>query len=120
MFDACIDGGIDADPPTVFAEVWRKARKQHSCCECGQPIVVGQRYEHAAGLWDGHWETYRTCATCAQIRTSLFHGWMYGRLWEDIFDAYGGMGGATDEDWDTEDDDWLEPVSRFGHGGKNG
>ena len=58
----------DGDPPTLFRERWVKARKAHTCCECGQPIPAGVRYELANGLWDGDWGSYKTCERCAAAR----------------------------------------------------
>ena len=47
------------------ADVWtvdhHKARK---CCECGGPILPGERYEKIRSLYDHHWTVYRTCPRC--------------------------------------------------------
>lgn len=44
------------------------ARKQHECCECEEPIVVGEKHQTCSGLWDGGFRTYRTCLHCAALR----------------------------------------------------
>ena len=47
--------------PTVFDQIDRRARKHHTCCECGFVIHPGDVYEETRGLWDGRWDTYKTC-----------------------------------------------------------
>jgi hypothetical protein len=60
-----------ADLPKVFRSVEVVARKQHTCCECGRDITKGSTYENVTGLWDDFWQTYKTCETCADLRTSV-------------------------------------------------
>ncbi len=64
----------------------RKARKEHLCHECHDPIVRGSRYEHASTLYDGSWSTFKTCLTCVEIRDHFDcgEGYVYGQLWSDI------------------------------------
>ena len=54
--------------PKVFEVTHPKARKQHTCCECGSIIDQDEQHECARGLWDEGWDTFRTCIACAQIR----------------------------------------------------
>lgn len=56
------------DGPTVMREVIRRARKQYRCCECGNHIEVGNRYEYVTGIWDGVGQTFRTCLDCVEAR----------------------------------------------------
>jgi len=71
----------DGDRPSICRVEWRKARKPHKCCECGDTITKGQRYEHVSGLWDGYWDRYDTCAICVAIRERYCpNGWIYGEL----------------------------------------
>lgn len=89
--DACsID--MDADGHTEFySEVVRRARKPYKCCECYEPISVGERYEAAAGKWEGEIFTERTCLPCAEIRRAFACSWVFGKLWETIRDQlFGG------------------------------
>jgi hypothetical protein len=58
----------DGDPPEWFKSYSRKARKLHSCCECGAAIVPGDRYQYNVGKWGGIVEEFKTCLTCAAIR----------------------------------------------------
>jgi hypothetical protein len=37
----------------TIADEWRKARKQHRCIWCGEPIAVGERYRHWRGKFEG-------------------------------------------------------------------
>lgn len=59
------------EPPTV-SNTWAvKAQKQHRCCECDAPIAKGEIYEKVEGLWDGSWQTYKTCWPCVEVRNDL-------------------------------------------------
>lgn len=44
------------------------ARKPHRCNECGVTIQSRERYERVGSLFDGRWDTYRTCARCLDLR----------------------------------------------------
>lgn len=61
----------EGDLPTVSTTAWRKARKAHRCCECKDLIRPGERYEHATGLWEGEWSTYKTCEDCVDTRNKV-------------------------------------------------
>jgi hypothetical protein len=45
-----------------------KARKEHRCCECSQPIKPGEVYERAVAKYDGRIYSYKTCTPCSRIR----------------------------------------------------
>ena len=56
-----------ADTETIVPVKIRTARKQHSCDDCPEPIMPGDKYElhvtppHRLDVWDSdHWLTYRT------------------------------------------------------------
>jgi len=92
---------FDGEGPDVSDTNWPKARKEHMCCECGEAIKPGQRYERTSGLWDGAWSTYKTCEACARIRDDLCGcGFIYGELREAISEAFGFdyVMGESDED----------------------
>jgi dUTP pyrophosphatase len=61
----------DAISPSCFTSATRRARKQHRCGECGQPIAVGDRYQYVSGIWDGSPDSHRTCIRCAAVRDWL-------------------------------------------------
>lgn len=56
------------DAPEAFHCVWRKARKEHRCCECRHVILAGAIYEYASGIWDGSPNSYKTCDRCVRLR----------------------------------------------------
>jgi hypothetical protein len=71
----------------------RKARRPHSCVECGDTIRPGDRYVHHASLWEGSVTTWACCLDCdawgdalaeAQRRECGCSGWELGRMWEAI------------------------------------
>ena len=57
----------DCEMPTVFNESKRKAKKQHTCCECDRFISKGESYFMLQGLWDGQWRNYKQCVDCHEI-----------------------------------------------------
>lgn len=58
------------DPPTFFESDMRKARKEHRCVECRRSIHAGDRYEYAAGVWDGDFYAFKTCLRCVGLRAA--------------------------------------------------
>jgi len=84
---ACIWSG-EGDAPAFFEETNPRARRDYSCCECGERIVTGEIHNRAAGKWDGEVQSYRTCACCAEIRRVLCcEGWTYTTLWTDAAES---------------------------------
>lgn len=55
------------DPPEFYHAEIRRARKPHRCSECNGAIMVGERYEHVLGKWDGYVDTFNTCERCHDI-----------------------------------------------------
>lgn len=102
----CVD--YDAEPAKLFSLVnVRRARKPHTCCECGRTIPKGAPYRRERGLWDDRWETYATCRLCASVRNDRMScGYVYGRLWEDLRDCLWSPCACEDE---CDCDDWLDP-----------
>lgn len=41
---------VSGDDALVWNETWRKARKKHSCDECGVAILPGSRYQGISGI----------------------------------------------------------------------
>jgi hypothetical protein len=69
------------------------ARKEHTCCECRQPIQKGEKYHRFSGIWDGiGCATYKTCLRCQRLaawyvkKAQLLHDEMpaFGHLFADI------------------------------------
>ncbi len=44
------------------------ARTRHRCCECYGVIEPGERYHLDSGVWDGAWQSFKTCDDCDTIR----------------------------------------------------
>ena len=80
---ACDCEVVGAD---VLTKSWRKARKNHECCECGSSIDTGERYRLVKGMWDGKWNTFRQCETCVEIwdkHHGKYHECMsFGMMWD--------------------------------------
>jgi len=80
-----IDG---ADLAVVCSESWRRARKQHRCCECSRIITAGERYRYAFVVSSDHESnSYHTCAGCAAAQDWLqveCGGWLFNGVAEDI------------------------------------
>ena len=78
---------IDGDPPSFYREERRKARKVHTCEECGRQIEAGERYRFVSGMWNGHVGEHKACAHCdAAQRLLVKHcdGYMLGCLREEL------------------------------------
>lgn len=85
MVTCCPLQGSDEGGPKVHEQSHPIARKEHQCCECGETIAKGVKHELVKGLWDGGWDTYRTCLMCEEIRDHFAcDGWIYGQVWNDI------------------------------------
>ena len=55
-----------SDTPKVISSVMRKARKEHSCCECHKAIVIGETYCDISGIWDKP-ERFKQCDDCSSL-----------------------------------------------------
>ena len=76
------------ESPDVYDAAKRKARVRHKCYECGGAIVPGEVYERAAMLYEGSWDTNKTCCRCLDVREYVTaHApcfcWMHGSMLED-------------------------------------
>lgn len=75
----------DTTWPDVYDRRIVVARKAWMCIECTATIPPQSEYEHARGLWDGDWRTFRTCMRCLSIREAFFCGtYIHGCLVEDL------------------------------------
>ena len=91
MSDYYCDCSVDIDEAAKVYHIEKPiARKEHKCCECNEPIIKGQKYEKITALWDGHWETYKTCQPCLNMRDDYCpSGWYFGMLGEIMYDCLG-------------------------------
>lgn len=66
----------------------RKARKEHTCCECHRIIHRGEVYVASAGKYDGDFFSDKTCAICDEIKMTFIDPQMNamepGELWEEM------------------------------------
>ena len=73
----CYSEPMDADEVcSVWKVSWRKAKKEHKCCECGDAIKLGERYEYIFCIFEGEPDNYKTCEFCAEefARLAKKHG----------------------------------------------
>lgn len=49
------------DMPSVYRCDLRKARSQHTCCECRGTIRKGETYNYHHGIWSGEAQAYKVC-----------------------------------------------------------
>ena len=97
----------DYEPWEWSSIVMPKARKEHTCCECGEPIKPGEVYEYATGSYDGQIDHYKTCVPCTRIRRDFCCGIMGLReaLWEALgYDYVTGESAYEDEEEEEDDD----------------
>ena len=83
----------EGEPIQMHHVETRKARREHRCCECREPIAVGQSYEYVSGKFEGDFFRQRTCLLCVEIAKALYcEGRVYGLLWLDIEEQIFGEG----------------------------
>jgi len=82
--DCLIEVDCHDDDPVLYAETYPRARKEHRCSECGVVIERREKYCRSSGLWDGRFETYKTCMVCDDIRQTLFCGGVFGDMLADV------------------------------------
>lgn len=88
MNDSCVCVDVD-DGPEFYSDTMPTARKEHKCGECREIIRVGEKYEKCVGVWDGSFNTHKTCMPCVHIRSEYFEcGWNFGAVWEDLANAW--------------------------------
>ena len=84
--DVCLSHDYDGDT-SFYEEGFSRSRKAYVCCECGDTIRLGQRYQWAKGTTTDGLFRVHTCAVCAEIRATFVCGsWVFGELWESIRD----------------------------------
>lgn len=61
----------DSEIPSAYGCEWRKARKQHKCCECLGVIGKSEHYHYHHGVWDGQGSSFKVCADCEALRKEM-------------------------------------------------
>ena len=110
MMGACCSY-YDNDMPSFINTEWRKARKQHKCCECGGKINPGETYEYICGKWD-YFDTFKTCEKCADLRESMMNvSCPYlGGLREDYIEYLQAIG---QHKYDEDKDEYIYPENHM-------
>jgi hypothetical protein len=79
----------DYDPPELYSETQRTARKEHRCEECWRMIAAGEQYWYASGKAEGEFFDAKTCAHCHRAAEWLIkecRGYLHGGVLEDLKD----------------------------------
>ena len=76
----------------MFTKHNRKAHKEHRCCECGKTILPREEYRYESGKWDDEISSFRTCLDCLSVRDVIFCSYVYGNIWEDLWEQIRGYG----------------------------
>jgi len=74
------------DSPSTFYDCKTvKGRKDHRCSECLRTIEKGEQHTYVKGLWDGDFETFRTCGDCMSMTRELkVTCWCHGQLMDEL------------------------------------
>ena len=85
------DCWCDYEPARFYCATVRRARKSHTCEECGATIAPGDYYEHVAGMWD-FISVFKTCQSCRDLRMWTQNNvpclcWQHGNANEDCLTA---------------------------------
>lgn len=72
----------DGEKPIAYRERHVTARRVHECYACGLPIMRGEVYEHASGVWDGRPAAFKRHLLCSLLESKQGeHGcWLFGSL----------------------------------------
>jgi hypothetical protein len=57
---------ICEDQPDFYKHREPVARREHRCCECSAPILVGERHFYASGMWHGKVDSFRQHLICME------------------------------------------------------
>jgi hypothetical protein len=93
----------EGETAAVFNRKIRKARKEHTCCECGETIDKGSTYEYVTMLYDGSWDTFKTCMPCFNLGDDIGCR-LYGGLGEQFYELFGWNYTDDPADWDDDDE----------------
>jgi len=97
-----MDCVCDYDPAEFYSATMQKARKVHSCEECGKDrIQVGEIYERAVGKWEGDVTTFKTCCRCIALREFVkahvpCFCWAHGNIIDDAIQTAAHYADETD------------------------
>lgn len=78
---------FDGDPVDLLKTRQTKARTQHRCAECARTIEAGETYLYEAWIYEGGFDTHKTCSHCQAARRWLLEvcsSWQYGAVHADL------------------------------------
>lgn len=106
MFDDCTCEFDGESWPIEDGTIMEAEFEGIECCECGQYLEEGDKFEIQIWVNEGNIDAYATCVPCARIRESLFQcGWVFGQMWRTLRDQYGlTPNGVEDGDWPEENE----------------
>jgi hypothetical protein len=98
----------ECDEATIWRESKVRARKEHRCCECGEPIPPGMEYGRATSLYEGGWSTHSRCSACLILAEWVATVTGYCPLWCGLCES---VDNANDEHetYDEELDEYVQP-----------
>lgn len=87
-----LDCFCDYDAPEFYSCARPTAAREHRCYECGGTIKPGERYERVSGKWYGHFDEYKTCERCCDLRQWVQNNvpcfcWAHGNMQDDAAEA---------------------------------
>lgn len=78
----------DFEEPTVYWESEPTAKKRHVCCECRSSIPIGDKYHLFKGVWEGEFQSYKTCTVCQAVKEEAYKAGFdciyFEQLWETV------------------------------------
>lgn len=77
----------DGDTVDLIRSNEQKARTPHPCAECGRTIQAGETYLYECWVYEGSFDTLRTCGQCAAARRWLVEvcsSWQYNWLGPEL------------------------------------
>ena len=84
MHCSCISIDYD-DWVELISKTELTAKKIHKCHECYRAILPGEKYEVQKYVYEGKFETHKTCSECREIREMFFcEGYQYESIHEDF------------------------------------
>lgn len=82
----------DGGPPAVYRSRIQRTRKERRCYECGRKITIGESYQNAILVYEGHRCTFATCEHCQVAMAWLSEncgGYVHGGVWKDLEEHIG-------------------------------
>jgi hypothetical protein len=58
---------------SIFAHSWQRAKKEHICWLCGDPIAIGQRYFQTGGTVNGKMFKVKHCREKCEIVSEILN-----------------------------------------------